>query len=421
MHGSQADKFSEGSLGRLESALQQVIDSQRIAGAVTLIWRKGEMAHAAAAGYRDLKAQVPMTRDTLFRIASMTKPVVSLAALLLMQEDKLRLEDPVTRWLPELADMQVLNDPAGPLDDTTPAWRQITVEDLLTHRSGLAAGYTASGPIAEAYTARLRSWLTDPMSPDEWLKVIGALPLLYSPGERFHYGCSLDALGFLIARIEGKGLGTVLRTRIFEPLGMHDTFFWTPPEKRHRLARLYRTPEQAGPLKEVSFTELPAAPAFESGSGGLISTADDYLKFVQLLLGCGTVDGVHVAAGHTIALMSANRLTPSQRALPFAGAVNYWATRGFGLGLSMILERPMTGYRGPNPGAYGWPGAFGTWWLADPSEDMALVYMTQDYVTLDSAALGQILSGERPPGRAAFEQLAYAAIPECALRPSSKG
>src|SRR5215831_16600058 len=232
MDGDRQAGFSAAGLEQIAPALQQVVDAGDLAGAVTLVWRKGEVVKVDTVGYRDLEAKAPMQRDTLFRIASMTKPVTSVAALMLVEEGKLALTDPITRWLPEFSDMRVLKDATGPLADTYPAPRDITVEDLMTHRAGLAYAFTSVGPIAQAHEDALGSPLGTPLTPDAWLKALGGLPLSYPPGERFHYSHATEVLGFLVARIEGKPLGQVLKDRIFGPLGMKDTDFWCPPEKR---------------------------------------------------------------------------------------------------------------------------------------------------------------------------------------------
>jgi len=416
MYGDeQAGGFSAEKLAQIPPALQGVVDAGDLSGFVTLIWRKGEIAQVNVLGQRDIAAEAPMTRDTLFRIASMTKPVTSVAALMLMEEGKLRLEDPVSRWLPELADMQVLEEPTGPLNKTYPAPREITVEDLMTHRAGLAYGFTSIGPIAHAHEARLGSPLVGRMTPDDWLKALGSLPLSYPPGERFHYSHATDVLGFLAARIEGKPLGEVLRARIFEPLGMVDTDFWQPQDKRGRMAKLYRAPPEGGPLEDVSLPMGETRPAFEGGGGGLISTADDYLTFARMLLGKGEADGVRLLKPETVELMAANRLTPAQRAIPFMG-LPFWAAQGFGLGLSTIMEPEKLEFMGAgSKGSFGWPGAFGTWWQADPVQDMVMIYLIQNSMPLGPEAASQLATGQRMGGRAAlpiFQKLTYAALGE---------
>jgi CubicO group peptidase (beta-lactamase class C family) len=411
--GEAAGGFSAEGLSRIAPMLQSVVDQGLMGGAVTLIWRRGALAHLAAVGWRDIASGAPMTRDALFRIASMTKPVISLAAMMLVEEGKLRLDDPIGRWLPELSGMQVLKDPGGPLDETYPAAREITVEDLLTHRSGLAAGFSARGPLARAYAERLGTPLTRPMDPDAWLKALGELPLFRPPGERFQYGLSTDALGFLIARIEGQTLGELIRRRIFEPLGMADTWFWPPPAVQGRMAHMYRIPPEPGPLLDVSFAVPDEAPPFQSGSGGLISTAEDYLKFARLLLGRGEADGVRIVRPETVELMRANRLTPRQRTFPFLGQADWWATQGFGLGLATVLDAERHAGGAASPGAFGWPGAFGTWWMADPMEEMVLIFLVQDSVALGPGAASRLVATDTPGPRQAqlaFQQMVYAAL-----------
>lgn len=405
--------LSAQALAQIPPALQAVIDAGDLSGFVTLVWRKGEVAQVNTLGYRDIAAKAPMTRDTLFRIASMTKPVTSTAALMLVEEGKLKLADPVTRWIPELANLQVLQDAGGPIEATSAAARDITVEDLMTHRSGLAYGFTSIGPIAHAYEDRLGPALGTPLSPDQWLAALGTLPLSYPPGERFHYSHATDVLGFLVARIEGKPLGQVLRERIFAPLGMEDTFFWCPPEKRERLAKLYRAPPQGGPLEDVSLPIAKTPPAFEAGGGGLISTADDYLKFARMMLGGGEVDGVRLVKPETIALMTANRLTEAQREIPFMG-IPFWGGMGFGLGVSVITDPEKQAWMGAgSEGGFGWPGAFGTWWQADPVEEMVMIYLIQNSMPLEPGAAAQLATGQRMGGRIAlpvFQKLVYAAL-----------
>lgn len=405
--------FSPEGLAQIPPALQAVVDAGDLSGFVTLLWRKGETAQVNTIGYRDVEAKVPMTRDTLFRIASMTKPITSIATLMLMEEGKLKLDDPITRWLPEFADMQVLASPTGPLSETSAAPRDITVEDLMTHRAGLAYGFTSVGPIAHAHEEALGSPIVNPHGPDEWLKRLGSLPLSFPPGDRFHYSHATDVLGFLVARVEGKSLGEVLKARIFEPLGMEDTFFWVPPKKRERLAKLYRIDPKTDALQDVSFPHADTPPAFEGGGGGLISTADDYLKFARMLLGKGEVDGVRLVTGETVELMTANRLTDAQREIPFMG-IPFWAGQGFGLGVSVITDADKQAWMGAGTnGAIGWPGAFGTWWRADPAEDMVMIYLIQNSMDLSPEAASQLATGQRMGGRMAlpvFQNLTYGAL-----------
>jgi CubicO group peptidase (beta-lactamase class C family) len=405
--------FVAAGLAQIPPALQAVVDAGDLSGVVTLIWRKGEIAQVSALGWRDIEAKAPMARDTLFRIASMTKPVTTVAALMLLEEGKLQLDDPITKWLPEFSGMQVLKDAAGPIDDTYSAARDITVEDLMTHRAGLAYAFTSTGPIAQAHEDRLGPPLGTPLTPDGWLKALGSLPLSYPPGERFHYSHATEVLGFLVARIEGKPLGQVLKDRIFTPLGMADTDFWAPPEKRGRMAKLYRMNPDTKKLEDVSFPHENGQPVFEAGGGGLISTAEDYLKFARMLLGKGEADGVRLLKAETVATMAKSRLTDAQRAIPFMG-MPFWLSQGFGLGLSVVLDADLHGWMGAgSAGAFGWPGAFGTWWQADPAEELVAIYLIQDSMPLGPEAVANLAARRGLGGRAAlpvFQRSVYGAL-----------
>ncbi len=407
-------EFSAGGLQAIGPALQGVVDAGDLSGFVTLVWRGGKVVQVDTIGRRDIAGDKPMTRDTIFRIASMTKPITSVAALMLLEEGRLKLDDPITRWAPEFADMQVLKAADGPLDQTAPAERDITIEDLMTHRAGLAYGFTSMGPIAQAHEKALGPALGTPLTPDEWMKRLGELPLSYQPGARFHYSHATDVLGFIVARIEGKPLDQVLQDRVFGPLGMTDTAFHVPPEKLDRAAKLYRINPETDVMEEVAFPYHPAPPVFAAGGGGLVSTADDYLKFARLMLGKGEVDGVRLLKAETVEMMAADRLTPAQKEIPFMG-IPFWMGQGFGLGVSVITDPVKQAWMGAgNAGAFGWPGAFGTWWQADPQADMVLIYLIQNSMPLGPEAAAQLATGQRMGGRAAlpvFQKMVYGALP----------
>jgi CubicO group peptidase (beta-lactamase class C family) len=399
-------------LAKIGPAMQGIIDQGLLSGVVTLVWRNGEVAQVTANGKRNLETGKPMERDTIFRIASMTKPVTSVAALMLMEEGKLKLDDPITKWAPEFADMVVLKDAQGELDQTYPAPRDITVEDLMTHRSGLAYGFTSIGPIAHAHQKALGDVLNAELQPDPWMKALGGLPLSYPPGERFHYGHSTDVLGFLVGRIAGTGFREFLFERIFNPLNMVDTDFWIPPEKADRAAVVYRMKEPHE-LEPVAFAKHTRPPAYCGGGGGLTSTVDDYLTFARMLMGGGEVDGVRLLKPETVELMKTNRLTDAQREIPFMG-FPFWAGQGFGLGLSVITDIDKQAWMGAGSnGAFGWPGAFGTWWRGDPAQNLITIYMIQNSMELGPEAASQLATGQRMAAQAAlptFQNLAYAAV-----------
>lgn len=289
---------------------------------VALVWRDGRVCGELVSGWRDVERWAPMRRDTLFRIASLTKPVTSVAALMLYDEGRFALEDPITAWAPELRDMRVLRTPEAPLDDSVPAERPITFGDPLTHRAGFTYGAFHAGPLRNAYREALGADIDSHRSPDEWIAGLAGLPLVDQPGRAFHYGVSTDLHGLLLARMEDAPFEDVLRERIFGPLGMDDTTFALPAAKRERAAGMYGFDAQgrlerreAHPPDEPAF--LPRRPpdaTFASGSGGLWSTADDYLTFARLFVEQGAVAGVrHLDVG-TLRRMTANVLTPEQLA-----------------------------------------------------------------------------------------------------------
>ena len=368
------------------TSIAEATDAGLLSGAVTCVWHRGDVLQVNEIGHRDIEAGLPMQRDTIFRIASMTKPVTVAAAMALVEEGKLALTDPVSRWLPELAEMRVLVDPNGSLDNTVAARRPITIDDLMTHRSGLAYGFSVGGPISRAYgQVSLRQ------DQDQWLAEVAALPLLHQPGERLTYSHGTEVLGIALSRIEGKPVHAVLRERIFEPLAMADTGFFIAPEARGRAATMYRL-DEAGTLQHDMMGPIPVKePRFCQGGGGLVSTADDYLRFARMLLGAGTVDGVRVLSEESVQSMRTDRLTEEQKRQPFLGAP-FWVGRGFGLNLSVVTDPAKSAqlFGAGGLGAFSWPGAYGTWWQADPANDLILIYLIQNYPDLNSAAAAAV-------------------------------
>ena len=388
-------------LAAVRPALEAFVDRGELAGMVTLTSRGGDIVQSDAIGWSDIETRTPMRPDTLFRIASMSKPITSVAALMLLEEGRIALDDPITTWIPELADLQVLRDPAGPLHDTAPAVRAITIEDLLTHRSGIAYAPFSEGPLKQAYEEALGDPGMNRSTPDEWLAALGALPLAYQPGERFHYGHSSDVLGFLIGRVEDKPFRQVLRDRIFAPLVMTDTDFWLPHDKRHRLASLYAYDESAGGLVKVEPEMYDEPPGYTPGGGGLISSAGDYHRFARMLLNGGELDGVRLLRPETVELMHTNRLTDAQRRVPFAG-MDLWTKSGFGLGLSVAEDLKDNPYACGARGSVTWPGIFGTWWQADPANDLIMIYLIQHQVPVSANSGSTIATGRGAAGRRAL-------------------
>ncbi len=357
-----------------QASIREAVDAGLLSGAVTLVWQAGRVVQVNEIGHRDIGARLPMQRDTIFRIASMTKPLTVAAAMSLVEEGRLALSDPVTTWLPELADMQVLDTPGGPLDRTHPARRAITVEDLMTHRSGLAYFFSVTGPLARAYGR-----ISAKQSPDAWLAEIGALPLEHQPGDRMTYSNSTDVLGILLERIEGRSLQEVLADRLLSPLGMADTAFFVAPRNRGRVATMYKLTSEDTLSHDAMGPPATTPPPFCMGGANLFSTADDYLKFARMLLAGGEVDGVRVLSEQSAQSMRTDRLTADQKRHPFLG-MPFWLGRGFGLNLSVVTEptksRQLFGPGGL--GTFSWPGAYGTWWQADPTNDLILVYLIQN-------------------------------------------
>ena len=362
-------------LERVTAAIDKHVATGELAGAVSLIYRHGEIAAVSAHGFQDLAARTPMQRDTIFGLASMTKSVTAVAAMILVEEGKIRLDEPVDRWLPELADRKVLNDPSGPLDKVHDSPRSITLRDLLRYTMGLGsmdyAGIVATTPIAQAFAEMRRGEIT----ADEYMKRLGELPLAYAPGERFMYSTPSLVAGVLISRVSGMGLDEFMETKIFEPLGMHDTGFWVPEHKRARLASYYRPGDQAGSLVRTGDNEARYAKPliFPSGSGGLASTVDDYLQFARMLLHQGEVDGVRILSRKSVELMTMDQM-PKEPHRRFFNWPDFFQGAGFGFGVEVTTERVNLG---PSVGSYWWNGATGVAWTADPQEDLIFLRFIQ--------------------------------------------
>jgi len=403
--------FSSARLQALTNAMQGYIDRDEAAGMVSTIFRHGVPAYTGVIGWQNKERKIRMGADSIFRLASMSKPLVAAATLTLMDDGTLSLNDPVEKFLPELAGRQVLRDPGGPLDHTVPASRPMRIVDLLTHRSGLVPGAAVAltapdiprSPLTQAMVEADRARL---IGGDAWLREVSKLPLAYDPGSKFYYGISFDLLGVLLARAAGKSLPDLLRDRLLEPLGMRDTGFQVPAEKRGRLASVYQadvSTNKIAPQEETLLSQF-SPPTFPSGEGGLYSTAKDYLQAARMLLGRGRLNDVRVLSHRAVALMTSNYLTPQQRQESVEG-IREWAGHGFGLGVWVVddvaEQDAATGYFDgyASAGSYGWPGYFGCWWQVDPKEDMIQLLMIQ------------LLPPQRHEAiRKKFESMAYLAI-----------
>jgi CubicO group peptidase (beta-lactamase class C family) len=364
----------------MHQVLSGFIERKEMPGLVALVSHHDDV-HVETLGNQAFDDPSPMKRDTIFRIASITKLITAAAAMILVEDCKIRLDDSIDRWLPELANRRVLKSIASEVEDTVPAQRAITLRDLLTYRMGFGSIMAMPGtyPI-QKLIREYRIGGDGPTLPsqapgmDEWLQKLGSLPLLAQPGERWMYHTSGDVLGALIARVSGQSFGTFLRRRIFDPLGMKDTAFHVPPDKIDRLTEFYRFNHQTNTL-DVFDPAVNSAwqsePPSESGGGGLVSTVDDYFAFSRMMLNKGRHRREQILSRATVELMTSDQLTPEQRAGSeiFFGDFSSW-----GLGIAVDIQRREIFHF---PGRYGWTGGYGTTAYNDPQQGMIGILFTQ--------------------------------------------
>jgi CubicO group peptidase (beta-lactamase class C family) len=368
-------------LKRLHDVMTGYVERGDVPGVVTLVARRGE-GHVDAIGTLAADGEEPVRRDTIFRISSMTKPVTAVATMILIEECAIRLDEPVDRLLPELANPTVLKRPDGPLNETVPATRPITVRDLLTFTMGTGAVMAEPGtvPIADALIElELGQGMPSPATPpgpDEWIQRLGSLPLMYQPGERWMYNTGADVLGVLIERASGQPFETFLHERIFEPLGMTETGFSVPWDDIGRLATSYVIDPASGAAVAYDQAEggqWSRPPQFPSGGGGLVSTIDDYLAFADMLRAKGISHGERILSRPSVEFMTTDHLTPEQKAV--SGLVpGFFRVHGWGFGVSVVTQRTDIA---KSVGTYGWDGGMGTSWYNDPTEDLTMILMTQ--------------------------------------------
>jgi len=362
--------MSSERLQRIDAFTQRYIDDQMVAGTVTMVARKGKVVHFSAQGMKDVERHLPMTTDTIFRMASMTKPIASVALMMLYEEGWFQLDDPISDWLPEFKSMMVEIESPDGSKRLEPAKTPISFTHILTHTAGLMNSYR--GDIARYNEV---SRVQDDEKLDTWTRRLATLPLRYEPGTRWEYSQATSVVGRLVEVISGQDLDTFLRERIFEPLQMRDTHFYLPTDKINRFASLYGPDANNGNrmmLTEVGderSTFVAGPRAFYSGSGGLVSTAHDYVRFQQMMLNGGELDGVRLLGPKTVELIFANH----------TGDLPLWLSGpgvGFGLGYSVVLDRAVA-HTSDTEGSMSWGGAFGTLFWIDPEEELVAIILTQ--------------------------------------------
>jgi len=368
----KAAGLSAERLGRMRSALQREVDEGRIPGAVVAIARRGKLAALEAVGYRDIAANAPMTTDAMFSIASMTKPMTSVAILTLLEEGRLLLGDPISKFLPALANLKVQVPRGAEGFDTVLAAREPTVQDLLRHTSGLTYRSRGNTPAHKSCPGDSISAAVK-MSVPETLDALAKSPLLYQPGTAWEYGFSTDVLGFIVEAVTGKKLGEALAERIWKPLGMTYTGFTVPADKAGRYARALEKDPLTGEPNIPVVHAGTAAMKWESGGGGGVSTASDYIRFAQMLLSGGALGGARILGRKTVALMATDHLGDGieNRITTMDSAFDGY---GFGLGVAVRKQTGVSAAAGSKDDYY-WSGVYGTYFWVDPREDMTVVFM----------------------------------------------
>ncbi|MEO0316807.1 MAG: hypothetical protein RL404_484 [Pseudomonadota bacterium] len=382
MSSPQQQGMSAARLAKLADFVVNEIGSDRMPGAVILVARKGAIVHADAIGFGDVSTRRPLRRDAIFRAYSMTKPLVSVVAMMMVEEGKLQLTDPLAKFFPAFASMQVLSNPADPNSAREPAKRQITVHDLLRHTSGLTYGeFTRFASVKAAY-ADVGLFSTDvPMvsmslTPEKEVEAFAKAPLVWQPGTTFDYSLSTDLLGRVLEKISGQTLDVLLDEKLIKPLGMKDTHFVVPASKAMRIAEpLKIDPITGGPAMQVLDVTKPTGNV--SGGAGISTTADDYLRFCQMLLNGGTLDGKRILSRSTVALMTSDHLGP-RVATPMQPGEVLMGVQGYTFGLGfMVRQGPgIAGVHG-SEGDFAWGGVGGTFFFVDPKEQLIGIMMAQ--------------------------------------------
>jgi CubicO group peptidase (beta-lactamase class C family) len=400
--------MSKAAFDRIDAHLKhRYIDAGRFPGTQFLVYRRGKVVHSRVQGFADVERKVPIKDDTIFRLYSMTKPITSVAFLMLVEEGRVALDDPVHKYIPEWKNLGVFQAGTLPAFLTKPPSRPMLIVDLLRHTSGLTYGFQQRSNVDAAYRELKLGEVEKAGTLQSMIADLAKLPLEFSPGEAWNYSVSTDVIGYLIGKISGKPFEQFLAERILDPLGMTDTGFFVPPAKAHRLAACYSADGKGGMTLQDDPTESSflSPPSLISGGGGLCSTAADYLTFCRALLGGGELGGVRLIGPKTLALMTTNHLpggrdlTEMSRSL-FSEAT--YAGVGFGLGVSVTMNPSQTLIPG-SAGEYAWGGAASTAFWIDPAEELIAIFMTQ------------LLPSTSYPVRRELRTMVYAAITDSNL------
>ena len=376
-------------LARLDRIMAaKYVETGHLPGILTQSYRRGEIVHTGMAGHIDLERSKPMREDAIFRIYSMSKPITAVALMMLLEQGLIGLDDDVATHIPSWKNLGVYSTGVASLVSgpqsfvTTPPIRPMKVIDLATHTSGLTYGWMHRTSVDAAYRGADISALTTEGGLDVLIERLASIPLEFSPGTRWNYSLSIDVLGYLVQKLSGMSFGEYLRTHLFEPLGMTDTAFWCPPEKRDRFSSCYQ-PAAGGGIKlqdDAGNSTYARPPNVESGGGGLVSTAHDYMRFCRMMLNKGTLEGVQILSPKTVALFSLNHLPNNQEladmAPPGSFSESGYSGVGFSIGCGVNIDVAKTRLPG-TLGEFFWGGAASTAFWIDPKEDLAVVFMTQ--------------------------------------------
>jgi CubicO group peptidase (beta-lactamase class C family) len=380
----EAVGFSAERLARLDGAMKSLVDSKKLAGMVTVLARHGKIVEEKTYGYADVAGQKPMQKDTIVRIYSMTKPITGIAMMMLYEEGKWKPSDPIARYIPEFRDLKVYSgvDKDGkPILDKP--GHAPTMGELMSHSAGFTYGFFGSTPVDKMY--RDADLLNAP-SLQEFIGRVAQLPLLYQPGEGWVYSISVDIQGYLVEKLSGKPFADFLRERIFEPLGMKDTGFYVSADKLDRVAAIYQTDANPGATPMPRDPGIGQPPGAPSGGGGLYSTATDYLRFAQMVLNGGELNGVRLVAPSSIELMRANHISDEVKNARKFGIGLYQMQPGLGFGYDFaILEDPLKLGSTAGKGTFLWDGVAGTWFWIDPSNDVVFVGIVQRWLMAPGA------------------------------------